>query len=74
MMLFSRMKRNECFIIMTDRKQSLTILDNINLIPTVKFGKLSIMVCGCMSSKEIDVISILNEIIGKEVYLDISKK
>ena len=47
----------------------LPALENKNLIPTVKFGKLFIMVWGCISSKGVDVISILDEIMNKEVYI-----
>ena len=42
-----------------------------NLIPTVKFGKLSIMIWGCTASKEVAVIRILDKIMTKEVYPDI---
>ena len=52
-------------------RKPLTALENKNLIPTVKFGKLSVMVWGCISSKGVGVIRILNEIMTKEVYLDI---
>ena len=51
----------------------LTAVENKNLIPTAKFGKLSVMVWGCISNKGVDVIRILNEIMAKEVYLDILK-
>ena len=51
----------------------LTALENKNLIPTVKLGKLSVMIWGCISSKGVGVIRILNEIMTKEVYLDILK-
>ena len=59
---------------MTDRKEfreELTALENKNRIPTVKFGKLSVMIWGCISSKGVGVIRILDEITTKEVYLDI---
>ena len=46
----------------------LTGLEDKNLIPRVKFGKLSVMVWGCTSSKGVGVIGILNEIMTKEVY------
>ena len=59
---------------MTDsrvRHKPLTALENKNLIPTVKFGKLSVMVWGCISSKGVGVIRILDEIMTKDVYPDI---
>ena len=37
------------------------------------FGKLSVMVWGCISSKGVGAIWILNEIIAKEEYFDILK-
>ena len=49
----------------------LTVLENINLIPTIKFRKYSVMVWGCISSKGVGVIRILDKIMTKEVYLDI---
>ena len=52
-------------------RKPLTALENKNLIPAVKYGKLSVMVWGYISSKEVDVIRILDEIMTKEVYLDI---
>ena len=52
-------------------RKSLTALENKILIPTVKFGKLSVMVWGCKSRKEVGVIRILDEIMTEEVYLDI---
>ena len=58
---------------MTNRRvwlKPLTALENKNLIPTVKFEKLSVMVCGCISSKGFNVIWILDEIMTKEVYRD----
>ena len=54
-------------------RKPLTALENNNLIPTVKFGKLSVMAWGCISSKGVGVIRILDEIMTKEVYLDILK-
>ena len=51
----------------------LTALENQNLIPTVKFGKPSITVWGSISSEFDDTIKVLNEIMAKEVYLDILK-
>ena len=50
-------------------RKPLTALENKNLIPTVKSGKLSAMV----SSKRVGVIRILDEIMTKEVYFDILK-
>ena len=56
-------------------RKPLTALENKNLIPTVKFGKLSIMIWGCIISKGVSVIKILNEIIIRKIniYLDILK-
>ena len=51
----------------------MTALENKNLIPLVKFGKLSIMVWGCIFSKGVVEIKILDEIMTKEVYLGIFK-
>ena len=51
-------------------RKPLTALKNKNLMPTVKFGKLS---GGCISSKGVDVIRILYEIMTEEVRLDILK-
>ena len=49
----------------------MTALENKNLILTIKFEKLSLMVWNCISSKGIGVIRNLDEIMTKEVYLDI---
>ena len=54
-------------------RKPLTALENKNLIPTVKFGKLSIMVWGCIYSKGDGVFHILDEIRTKKLYLDILK-
>ena len=43
-------------------RKSLAALENKIIIPTVKSGKLFIMVWGCISSKGVGVIRILNEI------------
>ena len=51
----------------------LTALQNKNRITTAKFGKLSVMIWGRMSSKGVGVIRILDEVITKEVFLDILK-
>lgn len=52
-------------------RKPLTALQNNNIIPTVKFGKLSVTVWGCISSKGVGEIRILEDIMTKEVYLDI---
>ena len=54
-------------------RKPLTALENNNLIPTVEFGKLSVMVWDCISSKGVGVIRILDEIMDKKVYFDILK-
>ena len=54
-------------------RKPLTAVEKKNLIPTVKFGKLSVMKWGCISSKGVGVIRILDEIMTKEVYVDILK-
>ena len=54
-------------------RKPLIALENKNFIPTVKFRKLSVMVWVCVSSKGVGVIKILDEIMTKEVYLDILK-
>ncbi|KAH8372825.1 hypothetical protein KR009_005679, partial [Drosophila setifemur] len=41
------------------------------IIPTVKFGKLSVMVSGCISSKGVGELRIFTDIMNKEYYLDI---
>ena len=53
-------------------RKPLTALENKKL--KVKFGKPSIMVWGCISSKGVGVIRIFNEIMTKEVYLASIKK
>ena len=72
MTLFSQMRRKQCCIIMTYRKEFVASLCQLwkILIPTVKFGKHSVMVWVCMSSKGVGVIMFLNEIMTMEVYLD----
>ena len=52
-------------------RKPLTTLENKNLIPIVKFGLLSIMVCICIPSMGVGVIRFLDEIMTKEVYLEI---
>ena len=54
-------------------RKTLTALENKNLIPTIQFGKLSVMAWGCISSKEVGIIRILNEIMTKDGYFDIFK-
>lgn len=54
-------------------RKPLTALQNKNIIPTVKFGKLSVMVWGCISCRGVGEIKIIPEIMTKEVYLDILK-
>ena len=53
----------------------MTAIENKNLISTVNFGTLSVMVWGCISSKGVDVIRISDEMMTKEVrvYFDILK-
>ena len=50
-------------------RKPLTALENKYLIPTVMFGKLSVIVWDCLSSKGVGVIRIFNEIMAKEDYL-----
>ena len=54
-------------------RKPLTALEIQNLIRTVKFGKLSVMVWGCISCKGVGAIRILDKIMAKGVYLDILK-
>ena len=54
-------------------RKPLTTQENKNLMPTVKFGKLSVMLWCCITSKGVGVIRFLNEIMTKDEYLDISK-
>lgn len=44
-----------------------------NIIPTVKFGKLSVTVWGCISSKGVGILRFIDETMDKEYYLDILK-
>lgn len=52
-------------------RKPLTALQNKNIIPTVKFGKLSVMVWGCICSKGVGEIRIIEDNMTKETYLDI---
>ena len=51
-------------------RKPVTALENKNLISTEKFGKFSVMVWGCISSKEVDVTKILDAIMIKKVLGD----
>lgn len=54
-------------------RKPLTALENKNIIPTVKFGKLSVMVWGCISAKGVGVLKIIEDNMTKEMYLGILK-
>lgn len=54
-------------------RKPLTTLKNKNIIPTVKYGKLSVLVWGCISSKKVGETKIITDIMTKEVYMDILK-
>ena len=57
----------------TVQEKPLIDLEDENLISTVKFGEFFVMVWGFISSKGVSVIRILDEILSKEVYLNIVK-
>jgi len=55
-------------------RKLLTALHSKNKIPTEKFGKLSVMVWGCISSKGVGELKFIEENMKKEIYLDILRK
>ena len=48
-------------------RKTQTVVENKNLIPTVKFGKLSVMVWRCISRKGVGIIRILNDVMTKDI-------
>lgn len=54
-------------------RQPLKALENRNIIPTVKFGKLSVMVWGCISSKGVGDLAFIENTMDAEQYLNILK-
>lgn len=55
-------------------RQPLKALENKNITPTVKFGKLSVMVWGCISSQGVGNLVFINGNMDQEQYLDILKQ
>lgn len=54
-------------------RKPLTSLENRNIIPTVKFGKLSVMIWGCISSKGVGDLAFIDTTMDAEHYLNILK-
>lgn len=54
-------------------RKPLTSLENRNIIPTVKFGKMSIMVWGCISSKGVGDLAFIETTMDAPQYLSILK-
>lgn len=54
-------------------RKALTALANRNIIPTVKFGKLSVMVWGCISSKGVGELAFIEDTMDAKQYLNILK-
>lgn len=54
-------------------RKPLTSLENRNIIPTVKFGKMSIMVWGCISSKGVGELAFIETTMDAGKYLSILK-
>ena len=48
-------------------RKPLTALENKNLIPAVKFGRLFVIIWGYIPSKQVGVVRILEEIMTKEI-------
>lgn len=54
-------------------RKALTSLEKRNIIPTVKFGKLSIMIWGCISSKGVGDLAFIEATMDAQQYLNILK-
>lgn len=54
-------------------RKPLTALENRNVIPTVKFGKLSVMIWGCISSRGVGNLAFIESTIDAQQYLQILK-
>jgi len=52
-------------------RKPLEALNSKHIIPTIKFGKLSVMVWGYISSKGVGELKFIEENMTKEIYLDI---
>lgn len=55
-------------------RKPLKALERQNIIPTVKFGKMSIMIWGCISSKGVGDLAFIETTMDAQQYLDILKK
>lgn len=54
-------------------RKALTSLEARNIIPTVKFGKLSVMVWGCISSRGVGELAFIDTTMDAQHYLSILK-
>jgi len=54
-------------------RKPLSALDNRNIIPTVKFGKLSVMIWGCISSRGVGDLAFIENTMNAQQYLQILK-
>lgn len=55
-------------------RKPLTSLENRNIIPTVKFGKMSVMIWGCISSEGVGDLAFIETTMDAQKYLDILKR
>lgn len=54
-------------------RKALTALEKRNIIPTVKFRKMSIMIWGCISSKGVGDLALIETTMDAQQYLNILK-
>lgn len=55
-------------------RKALTSLEKRNIIPTVKFGKLSVMIWGCISSRGVGDLAFIEDTMDSTQYLQILKR